>query len=217
MNVNRLISAALIAVLALIAGRNTPATAAEPKPAGPAAQAEPMLPPGWTAEDMKAFIHAATPGKMHARLAQDVGVWHGKNTMWMSPDAEPVQTDCSITTAPLLDGRFTRCEMKGEMPGMGPYNGLMISGYDNITEKFVCTWIDNVSTSMANGEGELSKDGKTITWNFTCNCPLTKKPVAMKQVETMTGKDSKTLELFGAEPKSGKQYKMMQIELTRKK
>jgi len=210
-----LISTALIAILGLMAG--AVALADPPKDAKPAAQQEPKLPPGWTKEDFAAFIAAATPGKLHERLKQEVGVWHGKNTMWMAPGAPPIESESTSTVTPLFDGRFTRCEMKGEMPGMGPYDGLMISGYDNITQKFVSTWIDNFSTSIAQGEGELSKDGKTLTWTYTCNCPLTKKPVAMRQIETVTGPGKKTLEMFGAEPKTGKEFQMMRIELTKAK
>jgi hypothetical protein len=65
------------------------------------------------------------------------------------------------------------------------------------------------------GTGDLSSDGKTITWNFLYNCPIAKKPVAMREIETTDG-NSKTLEMFGADPKSGKEYKMMRIELTKK-
>ena len=210
-----LFSTALIATLGLAAGAVV--LADPPKDAKSAAQQEPKLPPGWTKEDFAAFVAAATPGKMHDRLREDVGVWQGKNTMWMAPGAPPIETESTSTVSPLFDGRFTRCEIKGEMPGMGPYDGLMISGFDNITQKFVSTWIDNYSTSIAQGEGELSKDGKTLTWTFTCNCPLTKKPVAMRQIETITGPGKKTLEMFGAEPKSGKEYQMMRIELTKAK
>jgi hypothetical protein len=38
----------------------------------------------------------------------------------------------------------------------------------------------------------------------------------MRQVETITGPTTKTLEMTGADPKSGKEFKMMSIELTRK-
>jgi hypothetical protein len=38
----------------------------------------------------------------------------------------------------------------------------------------------------------------------------------MREVETVTGPNSKTLEMFGTDPKSGKEFKMMRIELTRK-
>jgi hypothetical protein len=182
-----------------------------------AAAAEPQLPPGWTKEDFARFIAAATPGKMHEHLKQDVGVWSGKNTMWPAPGADPIVTDATTTVTALYDGRFFRADIKGEMPGLGPYDGLMISGYDNVAKKFVATWIDNVSTTIAQGEGELSKDGKTLTWTFTCSCPLQEKPMTMRQVEKVTGPGKKTLEMFGPEPKSGKEYKMMQIEMTKVK
>ena len=107
--------------------------------------------------------------------------------------------------------------MKGEMPGMGPYHGLAVYGYDNIEKKFIATWIDNHSTSMAHGEGELSKDGKVLTWTYTCNCPINRKPMTMREVVTFTGPGTKTIEMFGSEPKSGQEYKMMRIELTKVK
>lgn len=183
----------------------------------PAAKPEAALPPGWTEADLKAFMEAATPGEMHKRLVAEAGTWQGKNTMWMAPGADPIETEATTVITPVLDGRFVRLEMKGEMPGMGPYHGLAVQGFDNIEQKFVSTWIDNHSTSMAQGEGELSKDGKTLTWTFTCNCPLTKKPMTMRQIETTTGPGTKTIEMFGAEPKSGVEYKMMRIELAKVK
>src|SRR5262245_43856807 len=71
-----------------------------------AAPAEMKLPPGWTMEDMQACIVAATPGKMHERLAEGVGKWQGTCTMWMTPGAEPIKSQCTCTVTPLMDGRF---------------------------------------------------------------------------------------------------------------
>jgi hypothetical protein len=197
------------------AAQNQKATAKKPAAKDAAAAPEAQLPPGWTPEDMQKFMAAATPGKMHEHLAKDAGVWVGKNTMWMAPGAPPIETESTTTISPLFDGRFIKVDMAGEFPGMGPYRGLAISGYDNITGKFVSTWVDNFSTSMAHGEGELSKDGKTLTWAYECNCPLTDKPTAMRQVETITGPNTKVMEMFGTEPKSGEEFKMMRIELTK--
>ena len=42
-----------------------------------------------------------------------------------------------------MDGRYLKSEMAGEMPGMGPYSGLGLIGFDNISKKFVATWADN--------------------------------------------------------------------------
>jgi hypothetical protein len=207
--------ATLIAVTCLDAIAGTIVIAQEPKDAKSAGQPELKLPPGWTAEDMQAVMLAGAPGKMHEHLAKDVGVWHGKNTMWMAPGAEPMKSESTSTITPMMDGRFTKLEVAGEMPGMGPFHAIGITGFDNVSQKFVSTWIDNHGTGMMNGTGELSRDGKTLTWRFSYNCPVTKKPAVMRQVETTTGPKTKTLEMFAAEPKSGKVYKMMSIELTK--
>jgi hypothetical protein len=174
------------------------------------------LPPGWTDEDMKACILAGTPGEKHEYLAKSVGEWQGKNTMLMAPGAEPATSECTATVTSIMDGRFTKCEWSGDMPGMGPYQGLGIFGYDNVSGKFTSIWIDNHGTGIMQGEGELSPDGKTLTWNYNFNCPVTKKPAVMREVETLTGPDTKKLEMFGTDPKTGEEFKMMTVELSRK-
>jgi hypothetical protein len=137
--------------------------------------------------------------------------------MWMGPGSEPLPaTDCTSTVTPLMDGRFVKVDFTGEIPGMGPYTGMVIVGYDNVSKKFQATWLDNHSTGMSTGGGELSPDGKTLTINYNFTCPVTKKPATMRQVETYTSPTSKTMEMFGADPKSGKEYKMMKIEMTKK-
>lgn len=179
-------------------------------------QPEFKLPPGWTAADMEACVAAGTPGKMQAFLAKGAGVWLGKSTMWMGIGGEPVKHDTTSTVTSLMDGRYTQVEVKGDMPGMGPFHGLGLYGFDNVSQKFVSSWIDNQSTGMMTGTGDLSADGKVLTWNYTFQCPITKKPAPMRQVETITGENTRTLELFGNDPKSGKEYKMMSVEMTRK-
>jgi hypothetical protein len=178
--------------------------------------AELKLPPGWTMEDMQACIRAATPGEEHAGLAQEAGVWNGKTTMYM-PGAEPVTSECVSTITPIMDGRYIKCEIKGDMPGMGPFEGFGIYGYDNVSKKYVSSWIDNQSTGMMTGTGKLSDDGKVMTWKYDFNCPVTKKASIMREVETETGPNTRRLEMFGPDPKSGKEMKMMSIEFTKKK
>lgn len=216
MNLRKLSAAVCVAAIAVSAVIGSIAIADSPKESKPAVQAEFKLPPGWTEADMKACMLAGTPGKMHEELAKEAGVWHGKTTMWMYPDAEPMKSECSSTVTPIMDGRYIKVEMKGEMPGMGPYNGFGIYGFDNVSKKFVGTWIDNHSTGIMNGVGELSDDGKVMTWKYTYNCPVTSKPAVLREVETVTGPNTKTFEMFGVEPKSGKEFKMMSIEFTKK-
>lgn len=195
----------------------TPGAAKPATPAGqPAGQPAMQLPPGWTESDMMACMAAGTPGKQHEHLAKTVGVWEGKTKMWMAPDTEAMASECTATVTKIMDGHYTKVELKGDMPGMGPLDGLGINGFDNVSQKFVGTWIDNHSTGIMTGTGELSADGKTMTWNFTANCPITKKPTTMRQIEKITGDKTMTLEMFATDPKSGKEYKMMVIEYTKK-
>jgi hypothetical protein len=209
-------------VLAVIVGSIViaaePARDAKPAPGGqPSGQPQQMqLPPGWTETDMKTCAEACTPGKMHELLAKGVGTWQGKNTMWMYPGADAIVSESTTTVTSILGGRYIKTQVTGEMPGMGPFNGEGINGFDNASQQFVATWIDNWTTDILTGTGELSSDGKTMTWRLEYTCPLTKKPQVIRQVETTTGANTKTLEMFTNDPKTGKEHKMMVIEMTRK-
>lgn len=199
-----------LAVAVLIAGAGVRALGQEGAP-----PAEMQLPPGWTQGDVMAFAAAATPGEMHARLAAGTGTWRGRSTMWMAPNTEPMAGECTFIVTPIMGGRYVRGEMSGELPGMGPFIGEGVQGFDNVAGKFVATWVDSNSTGIMQGVGELSEDGRTTTWEYTYSCAITRKPTTMRQVETVTGPDSKTLEMFGRDPKTGEAFQMMRLELTR--
>jgi hypothetical protein len=216
MRVRKVLVAAIVVCVGLAAIVTSLAIAQSSTQAPAPGQPEVKLPPGWTAEDMQKFIKAATPGKMQELLAKDAGVWHTKCTMWMAPDTDPIMSEGKSTVTPMMDGRFTKCEMEGEVPGMGPYHGFAIYGYDNVSKEFVCTWLDNMGTGFANGVGKLSDDGKKLTWEFTANCPIRERPVVMREIETVTGPNTKTIEMFGTDHKSGKEFQMMKIEATKK-
>jgi hypothetical protein len=211
-----------IAALAAIAGSLAFVQPAKDKPAKPVATqpagqpaGQPQLPPGITPEDMQACMSAATPGDMHKWLAECVGTWKGTNKMWMAPDTEPTVSPCTSVLTAIMDGRYIKDETSGDMPGMGPFTGFGLTGFDNVSGKFQSTWIDNMGTGMMTGTGERSSDGTTLTINYTYNCPIAKGPMVMREVQHRTGKDTMTLEMFGPAPHTNKEYKVMEITLTR--
>jgi hypothetical protein len=71
-------------------------------------------------------------------------------------------------------------------------------------------------TGIMSGEGERTANGMTTTLKYTHSCPITKEPAVMRSVETITSPKTKTLEMFATDPKSGKEYKKMRVELTKK-
>ncbi len=180
----------------------------------PADQHEFELPEGWTMEDMAALAAAGTPGEQHRWLAEGAGSWDGKGSVWGAPGTEPVAFECALTITPIMDGRYLRSEMSGEMPGLGLFTGQGVVGYDNVVGKFVGNWIDNQSTGIANGEG--ARDGDTLTWTFSYHCPITRKPTALRQVERIVDANTRTMVMHGTDAKSGKEFKMMELTYTRR-
>jgi hypothetical protein len=166
--------------------------------------------------DMKVCMEAGTPGPNHEFLAKGIGTWEGKSKMWMSPEAAAIESPVTTKISSVMDGRFTKCEVSGDMPGMGAFNGYGLYGFDNTAQKFQSVWIDNCGTGMMVGTGELSSDQKTMTWTYTYTCPIQKKQVTMREVERWTGPNAMTMEMYGQEPHTGKEFKMMEIACTRK-
>lgn len=164
--------------------------------------------------EMMACIEAGTPGEMHAWLMEGAGEWHGTSTMWMEAGAQPMTSEVTSTLTPIMDGRYLKVEYSGDMGGM-PFQGMGINAFDNVSQKFQSTWIDSMSTGIMFGTGERSSDGTQLTWEFTYNCPIQKKPVTMRQVETHNGANKMKLEMFGPDMKTGKEYKMMEIAMER--
>lgn len=202
-----------VGAAALVASVSLAQTGRDSQPAAPS---EFQLPEGWTMEDMEACMMAGTPGPMHERLMKGVGVWYGKGTMWMGPGGASVEFDCTSTVTSIMDGRYTTVEFKGDLPGMGPYHGSGLNGYDNVAEQFVSTWIDSHSTAIMYGTGKMEKDAKAIHTSFGYHCPITKKPTTMRHIERFSGDNTMTMEIYNIDPKSGKEYKSMAVTFTRK-
>ncbi|MCC6676420.1 MAG: DUF1579 domain-containing protein [Phycisphaerales bacterium] len=174
-------------------------------------------PGGNHADIARACAEAGTPGAMHRRLARMVGEWHGSTRMWMSPGGESLTGECVWHVTSVMDGRYIRCEMIGEMPGLGEYRGLGYSGFDNVSGEFVGTWIDNHGTGIMNGAGGLSDDGRTMRWSYSYNCPIRRKPMTVRQVETFPDDDTMSFEMFTTDPASGAEYRCMHIDFRRQK
>lgn len=199
-----------LAILAVSAGFTR-----DNQPEGqPPTQPEMQLPEGWTMEHMMACVEAGTPGEQHAWLAEGEGSWHGKGKMWMGAGADPTPVEATMTITSIMGGRFVRTEMNCEIPGMGLYHGMGTTGYDVVAEKFVGNWIDNQSTTIMQGVAAKSADG-TLTWTHSFTCPITRKPTTMKEIDRVKADGSRTMEMHGTDPVSGKQYKMMEFTFTR--
>lgn len=112
---------------------------------------------------MEAWQKAMTPGPQHAMLASSAGTWNVAMTMWMEPGAPPTEgTGVAVRTA-ILGDRTVREDFTSEFMGM-PFEGMALTGYDNVTQRYWSTWTDNMSTGLMHMTGTASDDGSTMSF-----------------------------------------------------
>jgi Protein of unknown function (DUF1579) len=166
---------------------------------------------------MKAMMEYGTPGKMHELLASWNGTWSGETTMWDYEGAPPQKSTSTEVNTMIVGGKYQSSKHTGDMMGM-PFEGLSITAYDNATKQFVATWIDTWSTGIMTMTGNWDEAGKTLT--LTGKTPDICRPgkeCTLRQVITVVDDNTHNMVMYGPDSKTGKEYKVMEIKMTRKK
>jgi hypothetical protein len=163
---------------------------------------------------MDVYKRLAIPGEVHKLLASLEGTWTTKTRSWMEPDKAPIETTGTCEQKLLLGGRYLQQEYTGDMMGE-PFTGYNIMGYDNHTKKYVSVWFDSMSTGINFFEGTASEDGKTITQESSYDDPI-KGPTVWRSVTRIADDNTLLYEMY-LTPKGGKEEKMMEMTVSRKK
>jgi hypothetical protein len=166
---------------------------------------------------MKAMMDYGTPGKMHQLLASWNGTWTGETTMWDYDGAAPQKSTGTEVNTMIMGGKYQSSKHTGDMMGM-PFEGMSITAYDNATKQFVATWIDTWSTGILTMTGNWDEASKTLT--LSGKCPDVCRPgkeCEMREVFTVVDENTHKMEMYGADRKTGKEYKVMEINMKRKK
>jgi hypothetical protein len=162
---------------------------------------------------MEAMQKAGTPGEAHKKLDAMVGTFDTKVTMYMDPSKPPdVSTGTSVNSW-VLGNRFVEMKYQGTFMGQ-PFSGIGYQGYDNVQKKYVGTWMDSAGTAMMNSTGAMK--GNVMTTSSMMADPMSGKMSKITSKMTVTDNDHHKMEMWGPGP-DGKDYKMMEIEYTRKK
>jgi hypothetical protein len=163
---------------------------------------------------MEVYRKLAVPGAPHKMLATLEGSWSTKTRAWMEPDKPPMEGTGTCEQKMLLGGRYLLQEYAGEMMG-SQFTGINLIGYDNHTRKFVSTWIDSMSTGIYYFEGSAGADGKTITQQSRCDDPV-RGPMVWRSVTRIADDNTLRYDMYMT-PKGGKEEKMMEMTVTRKR
>ena len=173
-------------------------------------------PMGMTQEQMEAMQKAMTPGEMHKAIAKLAGDWTFTNTMWMAPGQPPVESTGTMHAEKILGGRYVQSVWKGSMMGQ-EFEGHATEGYDNVAQQYVSTWVDNMGTGIMVSTGTCDAGGKKCTSTGSFSDPMTGGQSTMKSVITWIDDNSFKNEMYGKDPASGQEYKMMEIVSKRRK
>lgn len=180
---------------------------AQDKPKEPAA-------PAMSEAEMKAMETAAAPGEPHKRLARQAGDWTYTSKMWMAPDQAPAEWNGTMHAELILGGRYVQSTWKGNMMGMD-FEGRATEGYDNLTQKQVGSWVDNLGTGIILSTGTCDASGNRCSTKGDMMDPMTGKPSYMRTDVTWMDANTFKSEMYGPGP-DGKEFKWMEMLVKRK-
>ncbi len=179
----------------------------KPKPATKAATDEKAA--------MEAMMKASIPGENHKKLEAFVGTFDVKVKTWEKPGAAPQESAGTSEGKMVLGGRYVHEDFQGTFMGQ-PFTGMGMTGYDNVQKKFVSTWADTMSTGIMTSTGKANASGNGMDMSGSMADPVTGKMMTVQQKVEIADNDHHRFEMWGPAP-DGKNFKMLEIEYTRRK
>lgn len=178
--------------------------------------AEELLPSGKPASDemMKKAQELSKPNENHRLLASLEGKWTHTLLWWNEPNTEPKESEGTNTNTMIMDGRFLKQDVSGESMG-APFQGMGMTGYDNVRKEFVSTWLDSRNTGIMTASGSFDAKKKIIHENIIGSCPMTGDRERKVRAEwKFMDNDHYTYAMFEKAP-DGKEFKAVEIRYTR--
>src|SRR5439155_4651595 len=187
-----------------------------------AAPAQPGTGQPNAADMMKQVMELSKLNENHKLLSSLDGNWDYSIKFWMNPDpnAKPQESKGTATRKDLMGGRYVMMDVTGkmQMPGQDgkmkevQFKGMGVEGYDNAKQKFVSSWVDNMSTGIQFSEGTY--DPATKTFTYTSEIEMV--PGMKSQVrEVLKVADNNHMMLEWYENQGGQEKKTMEINYTR--
>jgi hypothetical protein len=140
----------------------------------------------------------STPGAAHRELERFLGEWDTVTRVWLEPGGEPYAESAGTASHRWLEeGRWLALESEGSVMEI-PHHGFGMLGYDNFKQKYVGSFVDNITTSIVTMEGSWEDAGTTPLRLFgTVDEPLTgEHDRAVSYTFSFSGADSLTLRVF---------------------
>ncbi len=154
--------------------------------------------------------------KEHKVLKKDVGVWDAETKFWPAgPNGDPMVSK-GIERNRMIGGLWLLCNFSGEFGGQ-EFKGHSQTGYNSQKKKYVGTWVDSMSTHITTMEGTYDETKDELTSIMTSVDPATGNEITSKSVAKYTGKDTRMMTMYMADPNDGDVWvKSMEISYKRR-
>ncbi len=173
-------------------------------------------PKGVSTGEAPEWMKFTTPGENHKAMNDLTGKFSYTMRWWAKPDVKAEESKGTSTAKWIMNGRFVQQDVKGKAMGQA-FNGMGITGYDNLKEEFQSVWFDDMSTGMMWGSGKMDPAGKTISQTGTTSDPMKGEKNAWYRTDlTVISKNEHKFEMYSKDT-AGKEFKAMEIEYKRTK
>lgn len=153
--------------------------------------------------------HAASEERGH--LAALAGTWNVKQSLWLK-HGEPPQVDSGTAEFILeLGGRALRQDLR--VDSSTPFQGVGITGYDNVTRTWFTSWTDVGYTDLMLLRGV--RDEGASTWRFSGTMhDVDGATIPTREELTLLDKDHLIARYY--ETKQGREALVVQLEYSRR-
>lgn len=157
------------------------------------------------------------PSAEHKILAEDEGTWDATVKSFMAgPDAKPTVTKGTEVNTVLPGGLWVLSKFEGSFGGV-KFEGRGQFGYDPAKKKYIGSWIDSMSPTLAVLEGNYDARTKTMTYTGDGYDPNTKAKYTQKMVTTMKDDGTRVFTLYMKFDGAGEEIKFMEVDYTKRK
>jgi hypothetical protein len=167
------------------------------------------------APDVAALRQAMAPGKAHQQLEPLVGTFDVKVQVWVDPSQPPVESTAVSVSNWVLGKRYVQTMLSGFILEE-PWSAISYAGFDNVTKRYVATYMDTGGTAMDWFTGTMSPDGKSATLTATVHDALTLEPVETEMRLRVTPDGDHVTEVWQSDG-SGTPVKVLELQYTRRK
>ena len=173
-----------------------------------------------TKEQQAAMAQAmkmGSPSEAHKVLAPLAGKFSNHVRFWMAPDSPVSESNGESNNAWILGGRFIQESYHGTMGNGQPFEGMGITGYDNVKGEYQSLWLDSMMTGMMTASGSFDQASQMIKTSGDFSCPMTGEKARWFRSEVKVLDPDHYTYMSYNKGADGKEFKSIEIMYTRMK